>query len=369
MEKQPKGFFPGGCFLNIIVNRMNVRKNLRCLHLGIRFYNVKAIIFAPDTIKELLVAQSFLSKLRHMQPNAQIDVMAPRSSFALLKYMPYVDHLLKVPFTERSLSLRCRLRAVKLLRQYAYDYAFVLTDSWWSAWVAYFSGVPVRIGRRSRYRQNLFNEPLPPKIGISLEQSYLDFATIAELRLKSEEGAISEGDNGNEQGLVLQEPQTFVQASTQAVKRDIPIVLFESSSDIEKDQWLASCVPYYLDRRISVHVLLKPVDAALSEVVSEKSLLFLACDECKNYDTLQVVRFPSLPKKLGFIKNADLVVSDNIETVLISRSLGKEVIYCGNETLSHWVECPQGIAHTLTQEQTIEQISRRLAACILSLNS
>ena len=321
---------------------------------------MRAIIFAPDTIKELLVARPFLSKLRQLQPSAQIDVMAPRSCFALLKYIPEVDHFFRVPFSEHSLSIRCRFKAIKMLKQHHYDHAFVLTDSWLSAWLAFFSGIPNRVGRHSTYRHTLINAALPPRQSRSLQESYLEFiAFVMGVPLIAPEQVLSSiSDDSTVSGLILNKTQT--RSNTQ------PLLVLESSQNIVHDQWLSSLVPYYLQKQISIKGILREVKEKQDEQSGiEKCLLFLTCDVHRHNPLLSTESFPSLPRTLEILKQADVVVTDQIETVLMCWSLNKEVIYSGSESVKDWLRQPNKIYVAQTLDLTTDHISRRLAACIL----
>ena len=103
------------------------------------------------------MAQSLLKQLRQQLPDAHIVVMAPAWSRALINRMPEVDAGLESPFGHGDLKLRQRF---KLGRQLSgqFDTAYILPNSFKSALVPFFAGIPRRIGWRGEFRNTLLTD-------------------------------------------------------------------------------------------------------------------------------------------------------------------------------------------------------------------
>ncbi|MCB1671422.1 MAG: lipopolysaccharide heptosyltransferase II [Pseudomonadales bacterium] len=105
----------------------------------------------------MVMAQSLLSLLRLQHPSARIAVMAPAWSVALLERMPEVDEIIESPFRHGELKLLARYR---LGRQLAgrFDRAIVLPNSFKSALLPRFAGIPRRTGWRGEFRNLLLSD-------------------------------------------------------------------------------------------------------------------------------------------------------------------------------------------------------------------
>jgi heptosyltransferase-2 len=117
----------------------------------------RLLIVGPSWVGDMVMAQSLLKLLRSQQPDASITVMAPAWSRALTNRMPEVDADIESPFGHGEVSLAKRW---KLGRQLAgqFDVAYVLPNSFKSALVPFFAGIPRRIGWRGELRNPLLND-------------------------------------------------------------------------------------------------------------------------------------------------------------------------------------------------------------------
>jgi len=101
------------------------------------------------------MAQPLLSRLK--QTGGAIDVLAPEWVAPVVRRMPEVSHVISTPFRHGPLALRARWRLGRALREHGYQNAIVLPNSWKSALVPFFAGIPVRTGYVGEMRYGLLN--------------------------------------------------------------------------------------------------------------------------------------------------------------------------------------------------------------------
>ena len=118
----------------------------------------RILAVAPNWIGDALMAQPLLSRLRRKDPQARLDVLAPQWVAPVARRMPEVDEVIAVPFRHGALQLGARWRLARELRARGYDRAIVLPNSWKSALVPFFAGIPVRTGYAGESRYLLLTE-------------------------------------------------------------------------------------------------------------------------------------------------------------------------------------------------------------------
>jgi heptosyltransferase-2 len=114
---------------------------------------LRILVVAPNWIGDALMAQPLLSRLQ-----GEIDVIAPPWVAPVLQRMPEVGSVIATPFVHGPLQLRERWALGRQLRERKYDQAFVLPNSWKSALIPFFAGVPRRTGYVGEARYGLLND-------------------------------------------------------------------------------------------------------------------------------------------------------------------------------------------------------------------
>jgi lipopolysaccharide heptosyltransferase II len=117
----------------------------------------RILVVAPNWIGDALMAQPLLARLREKVPGADLDVIAPEWVAAVARRMPEVHEVISAPLRHGALQLRERWTLGRVLRQRRYDRAIVLPNSWKSALVPFFAGIPVRSGYVGESRYGLLN--------------------------------------------------------------------------------------------------------------------------------------------------------------------------------------------------------------------
>ncbi|WP_097032588.1 lipopolysaccharide heptosyltransferase II [Sodalis endosymbiont of Henestaris halophilus] len=119
---------------------------------------MKILIIGPSWVGDMMLSQSLYLLLAKRYSNVEIDVIAPAWSSPLLNLMPEVRQVLTMPFGHGTLSLLKRRRLGHVLRQNRYQQAIVLPNSFKSALVPFFTGIPHRTGWSGEMRYVLLND-------------------------------------------------------------------------------------------------------------------------------------------------------------------------------------------------------------------
>jgi len=122
-----------------------------------RFANVKILVVAPSWIGDTILAQPLLALLKRNNPGARIEVLAAGWSSPLLARMAEVDAVIPSPFRHGDFDLAGRRRLGRELAAAGYAEAYVLPNSWKSALVPFFAGIPHRTGYRGEARYLLLD--------------------------------------------------------------------------------------------------------------------------------------------------------------------------------------------------------------------
>ena len=106
----------------------------------------RILVVAPSWVGDALLSQPLLARLKQQDPQSRIDILAPGWARPIFRRMPEVSETLESPFDHGELALGKRWRIARRLRANGYDRAFVLPNSFKSALVPIFAGIPERIG-------------------------------------------------------------------------------------------------------------------------------------------------------------------------------------------------------------------------------
>jgi heptosyltransferase II len=105
--------------------------------------------------------QPLLMRLEALWPAAEIHVLAPAWSAPLLARMPEVTVTIENPFAHGAFDWSGRKMLGRRLASADFSAAYVLPNSWKSALVPYFAGIPLRIGYTGEARFILLNQRKP----------------------------------------------------------------------------------------------------------------------------------------------------------------------------------------------------------------
>jgi heptosyltransferase-2 len=115
----------------------------------------RILIVAPSWIGDALLAQPLLARLKEKYPGATLNAIAPPWTASVLRRMSQIDEVIDAPFGHGELKLIERWRLARTLR--GYDEAFVLPNTFKSALIPFFAGIPHRTGFVGELRYGLLN--------------------------------------------------------------------------------------------------------------------------------------------------------------------------------------------------------------------
>jgi heptosyltransferase-2 len=118
----------------------------------------RLLIVGPTWVGDMVMAQCLFKLLKQRDPSIVIDVLAPAWSLPLLARMPEVSEAIIISVGHGQLGLFERYRLSKRLRENKYDQAIILPNSFKSALIPCFAGIPRRTGWRGEMRYFILND-------------------------------------------------------------------------------------------------------------------------------------------------------------------------------------------------------------------
>lgn len=118
----------------------------------------KTLIIGPSWVGDMMMSQSLYRTLKVRQPDVEIDVMAPAWCRPLLNKMPEVANAIAMPIGHGELALKKRYQLGASLRASQYQQAYILPNSFKSALIPFFAGIPKRSGWKGEMRYGLLND-------------------------------------------------------------------------------------------------------------------------------------------------------------------------------------------------------------------
>ena len=121
---------------------------------------MKVLVVAPSWIGDSIMMQPLLTLLKRHEKAVHITVLAPDWSAPLLARMEEVDAVIVNPFAHGEFNLMARRALGRRIASTNWQRAYVLPNSWKSALLPYFAGIPERIGYQGEARYFLLNRRL-----------------------------------------------------------------------------------------------------------------------------------------------------------------------------------------------------------------
>ena len=143
------------------------------------------------------MAQPLLARLRSADPAGRIEVLAPEWVAPVARRMPEVDEVIAAPFRHGGLQWGLRRRLGQELKARGYDRAYVLPNTWKSALIPFFAGIPERIGYLGELRYGLLTRAVA-KAGAPMREHYAllsDGSGFSRPRLRADAAEIEAARN------------------------------------------------------------------------------------------------------------------------------------------------------------------------------
>lgn len=122
------------------------------------FPNPRVLVVGPAWVGDMVMAQALFRRLRADAAECVIDVVAPRWALPVVARMPEVRRGIELPLGHGEFGFGVRRALGHTLRGEGYTRAIVLPNSWKSALVPFFAGIPQRTGYARELRYGLLND-------------------------------------------------------------------------------------------------------------------------------------------------------------------------------------------------------------------
>ena len=116
------------------------------------------LIVGPSWVGDMIMAQSLFKKLKQLDPDNQITVLAPKWTHPILIRMSEVDSTQVMPVGHGRLGLSDRFKLAKELKNQGFDQAIILPGSLKSALIPFLAGIPKRTAYLGEQRYGLVND-------------------------------------------------------------------------------------------------------------------------------------------------------------------------------------------------------------------
>ncbi|TAM12630.1 MAG: lipopolysaccharide heptosyltransferase II [Nevskiaceae bacterium] len=123
--------------------------------------NARILVVGPAWVGDMVMAQALFRRLRVDDAACVIDVVAPRWTLPIVARMPEVRSGIELALGHGEFGFGVRRALGHSLRAGHYSRAIVLPNSWKSALVPFFAGIPRRTGYAREARLGLLNDLRP----------------------------------------------------------------------------------------------------------------------------------------------------------------------------------------------------------------
>jgi heptosyltransferase-2 len=117
-----------------------------------------ALVVAPAWVGDTILAQPMLELIHRSDPALAIDLLAPPWTAGLAARLPGVRDVIEAPFRHGQLGIGARRAVGRTVRERGYAKAWLLPNSFKSALVPWFAGIPERIGYVGEWRHWLLTD-------------------------------------------------------------------------------------------------------------------------------------------------------------------------------------------------------------------
>jgi heptosyltransferase-2 len=261
-----------------------------------------------------MLMQPMLHRLQQRHSGARIDVLAPPWTEKLLRQMPEIHDVIINPFPHGAFGLSARSRLGVQLRDAQYDQAIVLPNSWKSALVPFFAGIPVRTGFVGELRYGLLNDARKlnkNKLPLMVER----FAQLAEAPRVEIPRPLDSPH------LHVSDAQRAQTLSKLGLTLDKPVAVFCPGAEYGPakrwpPQYYAELAQYLRAQGYAVWLIGSPKDKEVAD-----KIIALGNEPCHN-----LCGVTDLAEAIALLSCADLVVSNDSGLMHIAAALNRPMV-------------------------------------------
>ncbi len=274
----------------------------------------KILVIAPSWVGDTVLMQPMLHNLLQRQPGTLIDVLAPPWTVKLLRQMTEVHDVIVNPFPHGALQLLARRSLGKKLRAANYDQAIVLPNSWKSALVPFFAGIPLRTGYAGEFRYGLLNDARK----LDKKNMPLQVQRFAQLARDSSEAILRSITDPNFQVNKAQRAQTL---SKFKLSPKAPVAVFCPGAEFGPskrwpEQYYAELAQILRSKGYSIWLIGSPKDKEIADKIVALG----------NPQAVNLCGATDLGDAIALISSADLVVSNDSGLMHIGAALGRPMV-------------------------------------------
>jgi len=150
-------------------------------------YN-RILIRGLNRIGDALYTLPVFQSLKEAFPSAEVVLLSKPAVVDLYRNNPFIDEIITFDYSSAHKGLRGRFALIKELRQRRFDLAVLLHNCFDAAMVAFFAGIPERIGYRKEMRGPLLTRSIDfPEESIHRVEYNLRLLRVIGIRTKNTE--------------------------------------------------------------------------------------------------------------------------------------------------------------------------------------
>lgn len=278
------------------------------------------LVVAPSWVGDMVMSQPLIAYLAQQDSSGSVDILAPTWTAGLCERLPGVGAVISSPFAHGEWNWSARRKLGGELSKRQYQRAFVLPNSFKSALIPWFAGIPQRIGYVGEWRYGLLNTTLTlnkkkrPRLVdryFDLAQSSIPSAPHPVIRARTE----SLAEFHDSLGILSQSPI---------------LILCPGAEYGPAKRWparhFAAVAHHYLEKSWTVCIVGSQKDRAMGEVIRAKN-----AQGAKN-----LCGQTNLAQAIDLMASSEAVVSNDSGLMHIAAALGKPLVAVFGSSSPHF---------------------------------
>ncbi len=298
------------------------------------------LVINVNWIGDVIFSTPVFKALKKNYPKARIACLCVPRVREILESCPYVDEIIIYDEKGKHVSPLGKIKLIWELRRRKFDIVFLLHGSWTRASLAYWAGIPIRVGYATKKRGSLLTHQIqiPPE-DIHRSNYYLNVIESFGIKVEDRkcELAVSETSQKDIFGIL----------KGYGIKEEDFLVVVNVGGNWNLKRWpkenFASLI-HRLEDEFKMRVVIPggPQDVELAREIarnSQASVVILAGQT-------------DLKQLLALLKRANLVISADSGPLHMASSLGKETVAIFGPTRPE-ITGPQGKGKSMILEKDV----------------